>query len=293
MHCLLPARAGELLPQISGDGNLSYTYQFKPSDVEYVQKISGLKTVTKRKSWAAGATLTTSDDLLSVSKGGEFRPGLELKLGRHMTIDSFEDAVLSNVKYSVKTYGFNGILTIDNIKLYDPLVSKAAKKYPVSAGAEGYMNFIFVNRGKLADKALRVILALNASVRHTWNDDGLISYQELSKATVAAPVVALEEFEGRYGTLNRDVWKGRLSASWPVYWNHFNPIPYIAVVAQTNGKPIYYPGIFTNYLVDKLVVKKFLLPSASFGVGIGYKYTDSKFSNTIFYVKGDLNLGKR
>lgn len=287
---------------ISADGNLTYTYSFPAKPISYVRVSDKSPTVTKQKFWAMTTSLKTDDDFLSYTIGGTFRPGLGLRIGRQVTIDTFVllDARLNGIKNSVKTYGVNLLLDIDNLKVYYPEAKKPIREAPLSAGVEFYWNAVFRRKTNIklenklyserASDIVRWIFAFNSSIQHTWNDDELLSYQEAEKVITNDAVYAMEEFEGRYGSLNKDVWKIRASAATPFYWRKINPIPFISYVIQTGSTPTFYTGMFTNVLNKGLAVDKFTIPS-SVGFGLNWKYADSKFSKPIFYVKGEISLG--
>lgn len=150
------------------------------------------------------------------------------------------------------------------------------------------MNFFFRNKNLSSKK--RIILALNASLLRTWNDDDLINFQNISDVTVLPNIVALKDFEGRYGTLKDDIIKFRFSASLPMYFSLINPIPYV-VYNNASGTESYNFGVFTNILNKSLPRQNFKIPS-SFGFGIDWIYSQEKFSSANVFIKGAISIGE-
>ena len=275
---------------LNADGNLAYTFLLhKPDTVVYVLRGTNDTTIVKFRAWTMEFNVSTNEDLLSSENLSTLRPGGGFKIGYHVSIDTFKnmDTRLPSSKKSVKTYGINFAFDLSNIKLYDTISRSAGKKYPPTVGLETYYNFIFRKRDTTHKS--RFVLALTASYKYTWNDDNLISYQNRSDAFVTSDVVALEEFDGRYGVLKKDVSNFRFSLAFPMYFGHFNLIPYSVWNPRSYNKPAYYFGLFTNVLKDKLNIREFKIPS-SIGVGFDWKYQDSKFSKITFFIKGQIGF---
>jgi len=272
----------------TADGNLAYAQIFHARDVVYEKPENHDITVKKFAAWTYRIALTSEEDLLSSEKLSKLRPGLQFKIGRQTSIDTFLhlDHNLPTSKGSVKTYGGNLILELANTKLYDSVTNRNSKKYPGTVGLEGNFNFIFKNKD--SNSKHRIILAFNGSLVNTYNDDELISYQNLAAATIRPPIVTLEELEGKFGRVRR-VNDLRFSVSLPMYFGHLNPIPYIVYNARTHSRLAYYTGVFLNFLNPVLNQRSFQIPS-TFGIGVDCKYSGDKFSKPVFFLKGELKF---
>jgi hypothetical protein len=233
-------------------------------------------------------SMLNSSDYLALNNLLDIRPGLGLKLGHQVSIGDFDE--LDNIpRAAAYTGGFNAILNIDNIKLYNTDNNLEEKKLPVTCGAEFNYSLFFKNRKK--DRNIRNVFAVNGMLVRTWNDDDLISYQKISDVTILPNVVALKEFEGRYGKLQTDVTKFRLAVSGPMYIGYVNPIPYVVVNLQTKSNPIYYLGVFTNILTKPLSKTHFKIPT-SIGLGIDTKLQGGVLSRPNVFIKGSISFGE-
>ena len=276
---------------LNADGNLAYSFllQRHPDTVVYVLIGTRDTTIVKFRAWTMELNATTDEDLLSSENISTLRPAPGFKIGYQVSVDTFRnmDTQLPRSKRSIKTYGANFVFDMANIKLYDTISKLSGKRYPPTVGLETYYNFIF-KKNDTTHKS-RFVLALTATYKYTWNDDNLISYQNRSDVIVNPDVVALEEFDGRYGVLKKDVSSFRFSLSVPMYFGHFNLIPYGVWNPRSYSKPVYYFGFFTNILKDKLNIREFKIPS-SLGIGFDWKYQDSKFSKAAVFIKGQIGF---
>lgn len=272
----------------SADGNLSYSQIINPRNIVYTRITSPDTTIIKFAAWAMKIKLTSDEDLLSSDEISKLRPGLQFQFGRQVSIDTFKalDRNLPTSKKSVKTYGWNVILGVGNTKLYDSSLKTTGKIYPGTFGVEGNFNFIFKNND--TNNTIRKVLAFTGSLTRTSKGDDLKSYQEIEDVTVLPDIVTLEELEGKYGVMKR-ITSFRLAASFPMYIGHFNPIPFVSFNAKSFSEPVYYVGVFTNILKDKLNVRSFQIPS-SLGFGVDWKYTKNTFSKAIFFIKGEIKF---
>jgi len=277
---------------LTADGNVTYSFLLKAADtIPFVSTVTHKITISKLAAWTCDIKVVTEFDFLSSENLSTLRPGLELKFGHQTLVDTFKnlETRLPQSKRSVKTHGWNAILRVDNIKYYDSSLKVASKKYPFTYGLEGYYNMVFKN----SDTSIkhRIVLAFNGSLTRTWNDDDLISYQEAADAIITPAVVALEDFEGKYGTFKNNLTNLRLSVSLPMYFGHFNPIPYVVLNVRSATTPTYYFGLFTNIISNKDLLKPqlFKIPS-SLGVGVDWKLQSSKFSKGTVFVKGAISF---
>lgn len=273
---------------VTADGNLAYAGIFNQADLIYRNKKTHDVTVKKFIAWNYQVKLTSEEDLLSSDKFSTLRPGLQFKLGRQVSIDTILhlDRNLPTGKASVKTYGYNIVLQVANIKLYDSIVNKESKKYPGTIGVQGNYNFIFRNRDTNATH--RFILAFTGSLLNTYNSDELTSYQNLTSAVVRPSIVTMEDLEGKFGAIRR-INDLRLSMALPVYFNHFNPIPYVVYNVKTYAEPAYYFGAFLNFLKPIIDQHSFQVPS-TIGLGVDWKYSASKWSRPVFFIKGEVKI---
>jgi hypothetical protein len=235
---------------------------------------------------------------LSVLNSGDFplmqrlrdiRPGAGIKLGYQNTIGSFSAIDRSNKK-STHAWGVNALFTVDNIKLYDSVKGSASKRYPLTYGAEGHYTFFFKN--KTGNPNWRKALSIYAALSSTWNDRNLLSYQGISKITIRPDVIAMQDFDGRYGALKNNFLKYRMAVSFPMFYKRLNPTPYWAAIFGTQNSPSYHMGIFTNVLSSSLKKSDTKMPSA-FGVGFDWVYATEHLSSKVnVFVKAAISLGK-
>jgi hypothetical protein len=231
--------------------------------------------------------MLNADEYFLVKKLKDLRPGLGLKLGHQVSIDTFTniDAIPDPYK---RTFAFiwNGIFNIDNIKLYDKTSGKIEKRYPLTYGAEITLNYFFKHRSK---DSTRVALALNAKLVRTWNDDDLDNYKLISETTVnTSQVVAFDKFDGRYGTLEEKT-KFRTSLSIPTYFWHLNPIPFVVGNFVSGEKAKYHVGLFTNFLAKRLPKARFSIP-ASVGMGVDWVIKGASASKPFVFFSGSIEL---
>ncbi len=244
---------------------------------------SGKPTIIKNSGFYLNASLLNSSDFIALNNLKDINPGLGLKLGYQKSIKSFTDIDLT--PNGTFAYGVNGVFNMDNIKLYNETSNTVDRKFPLSYGVEG--NFTY-----FSNKKLRNMLSFNFSYAKTWNDDELLNFKKKSDAIVTTDIVAFEEFDGRYGILNTNVDKIRVSASSPFYWGYINPIPYAVLVSASNSNPKYFFGTFVNILNKPLEKKDYAIP-ASFGIGIDWTYTsEQKWSSANIFIRGSINFGK-
>jgi hypothetical protein len=222
-----------------------------------------------------------SEDYLDFKK---LRPGFQLKLGFQCYIDTIFYRL--NTRYGANSWGFNVTYKLDNLDVYDSGTNLEQTRYPSSYGLESYFNwFLPVSQNAKCHK----VIALTAAYNHTWNDDDLLNYQNISEATVTSNVVAFKDFRGRYGVLQTNISNLRFSAAMPFYVNHFNPIPFVVYNSYSNNQWDYHLGLFMNLLAQVVPPTNFKIPSA-FGLGVDWVHTGSSFSSANLILKGTLAL---
>ncbi|AYB34887.1 hypothetical protein [Chryseolinea soli] len=274
--------------ELSTEEPLSVSYLFHPTEHPFTLTRTGDTTVVKIHGWLGQLSLLNSSDILVLSDLSDSNLGVGGKFGYQSTIDVFHDLNSIPSGYlGTYTWGVNGVLNMDNIRLYDSVSANISKERPVTLGAEGNFNLFFKN---WSGGSARMVFAFTGAILHTWNDDELINYQELSKTTVLPTIVALKDFKGRYGTLDRDVTKIRFSLAVPMYFSIVNPIPYL-VFNSSSGNDSYTYGAFINVISKRLTKIKFKIPS-SIGMGIDWTSTDGDVSDPKIFVKGAISLGK-
>jgi hypothetical protein len=239
-------------------------------------------TVIKNSGLFVNLSMLNSDDYINFKNLSEMRPGAGIKVGWQKSIEKFQD--IDRTPSGTYAWGINALFNFDNIKLYNPLNDIVSKKLPLTYGLES--NFTYFSKSKF-----RNMIAINLSYNRTWNDDELLNFQSLDKVTIDNNVVALEDFEGRYGELSNEVDKVRLSTSFPFYIGYVNPIPYLVLNTSSNSAPKYSVGTFVNILTKKLEVKDFSIPS-SFGLGIDWTYTKNEWTKPAIFIRGAINFGK-
>lgn len=267
--------------EFSDDEPLSVTGSFR--NFFHPFKIDTSRTVDKASGWFLTASLLNSGAVPMLSNLDKLRPGLGLKLGRQVTLDK-----VYNLKgtYGANAYGMNVLLNLDNVNLMNTNSpdSAAHRVCLVTYGVEGNWIHYFASTDK-------ILFALNASFTKTWNDDDLLNFQNNADVTFRSSVVALEEFKGRYGPLQRDVSKFRVAASLPFYFWRLNPVPYTVLNAISGSMPKYYVGIFINVLTEERK-EAYSIPSS---IGIGFDKElggDVKKKGINVFVKGSLSIGK-
>lgn len=276
--------------EISSEEPLSVSYFHPLAETIFTLKKTGDTTVVKMRGINAQVSMLNSGEhvILTDLADPDASPGLGIRLGYQSTIDVFHNINKIPAFYlGTYTWGLNGVLNWENIRLYDSLSNTISRKHPMTVGIEGNFNIFFKN---WTGTATRIVFAFTGSVLRTWNDDDLIQYQELSKTNVLPSVVTLKDFKGRYGTLDREVVKSRFSFAFPMYFGRFNPIPYV-VYTGVSGKNTYGYGVFINLTEKRLTKIKFKIPSA-IGAGIDWISKGGKLSDPSVFVKGSISFGK-
>ena len=253
------------------------TYRFKTTFT-----IDADTTVVKNSGIYVNLSMLNSDDYINFKNLSEMRPGAGFKIGWQKSIEKFQD--IDRTPGGTYSWGINAFFNFDNIKLYNPLDSLTTTKLPLTYGLES--NFTYFSKSKF-----RNMIAINLSYNRTWNDDELLNFQTIDKTTIANNIVALEDFEGRYGLLSNEIDKVRLSTSFPFYIGYLNPIPYLVLNVSSNSAPKYSVGTFINILTKKLEVKDFNIPS-SFGLGIDWTYSANNWTKPSIFMRGAINFGK-
>lgn len=245
--------------------------------------MNGDTTIIKNSGIYLNLSMLNSADFLVLSDLNKLKPGLGIKIGYQKSIEAFTD--IAKTPKGTYVWGINAVFNMDNFKLFNTLDSLIIKKYPLTYGVEG--NFTYFSKSKS-----RNIIAVNVSYNRTWNDDDLLNYQNKSGVYIGSNVVALEDFEGRFGELKTNIDKFRLSTSFPFYIGYLNPIPYVVLVSSTGNSPKYFTGTFINILTKPLEAKDYTIPS-SIGVGIDWTYSgDKKWSSPNIFLRGAINFGK-
>lgn len=230
-------------------------------------------------------SILNSGDFPLVSKLKDIRPGAGIKLGYQHTLEQLSQA--SNT--GTHTWGVNAFFNVDNIKLYDTIESVTDKKYPVTYGVEG--NYVFYFKNKNPNSNWRKALSIYTAVSSTWNDHNLLSYQEVSKVTFRPDVIAMQDFDGRYGVLRKNFFKYRMAVSLPIFYKRLNPTPYFAAIFGTTNSPSYHMGVFTNVLSSSLKTSNAKLPS-TFGVGFDWVYATEHLPTKVnLFLKASISFG--
>lgn len=234
-------------------------------------------------------SVLNSGDFPLVEKLRDIRPGAGIKLGYQNSLEQFA-AIDGSNKKSTHVWGINAIFNVDNIKLYDTIKKSSGKKYPLTYGVEGNYTFFFKN--KTATSKWRKALSIYSAVSSTWNDRNLLSYQEISKITVGPDVIAMQDFDGRYGILKKNFLKYRMAFSFPMFYKRFNPTPYWVAIFGTQNSPSYHMGVFTNILSSSLAKSNTKMPS-TFGFGFDWVYATEHLSSKVnLFVKASISLGR-
>lgn len=236
----------------------------------------------------AQLAVLNSGDLPLVGKLKDIRPGAGVKLGFQNSFEPFRDQ--GQHGKTMHSWGVNAFFSVDNLRLYDTLTRSSGKKYPLTYGAEANYTFFFGEGRPEGD--WKHALSLYTAFSSTWNDHNLLSYQELSKTTLGPGLVALQDFEGRYGHLNRNFFKYRMAVSLPMFYKRINPTPYWAAIFGTQNSPSYHIGVFTNVLAAPLAASGGKMPS-SFGLGFDWVYATEHLSSKVnLFLKIAVSLGR-
>ena len=234
-------------------------------------------------------SVLNSGDFPLVEKLRDVRPGAGIKVGYQNSLEQFAAIDQSNKK-SVHVWGVNVIFNVDNIKLYDTIKRAAGKKYPLTYGLEGNYTFFFKNNN--ASNKWRKAFSIYSEVSSTWNDRNLLSYSQISKVTFRPDVIAMQDFNGRYGVLKKNFLKYRMALSFPMFYKRFNPTPYWVAIFGTQNSPSYHMGVFTNILSSSLAKSNTRMPG-TFGVGFDWVYATEHLSSKVnLFVKASISLGK-
>jgi len=237
-----------------------------------------IPTVTKQHLWLYQASLLTSDGN-SYASFTKIRPGIGLAFGYQNAINTVSHL---DVIGGANTWGINGIFNLNNIDLYNTNTNREESRLPVTYGLEANYNHLFPHRN---DAKFYWLLSLTASLYHTWNDDVLLSYQNLDAATISNSVVAFDNFRGRYGDFKNNVTNGRFSAATPLYWWYLNLIPFAELNYYSNAQRDYHAGAFLLILPNKISATNYSIPT-SLGVGVDWIHSDGKFSSANFIITG-------
>lgn len=247
------------------------------------------KTSKKNSGLLLQMSVLNSGDFPLIEKLRDIRPGAGIKIGYQNTIRSLT-SVDQSIRKSTNAWGINAFFNIDNIKLYDTIKRSAEKKYPLTYGAEG--NYTFFFKSKNGNNNWRKALSIFTSISSTWNDRNLLSYQQISKVTIRPDVIAMQDFDGRYGVLRKNFFKYRMAISLPMFYKRFNPTPYWVAIFGTQNSPSYHMGVFTNILSSSLGKSNTKMPS-TFGVGFDWVYATEHLSSKVnVFVKAAISLGK-
>jgi hypothetical protein len=233
-------------------------------------------------------SILNSGDFPMIEKLRDIRPGAGIKIGYQNTLK--QPSGFGQSTQSAKAWGFNAFFNVDNIRLYDTIEGIAEKKYPLTYGAEGNYTFFFANKN--SNSNWKKALSFYAAVSSTWNDRNLLSYQEIAKVTLRPDVVAMQDFDGRYGVLKKNFFKYRMAASLPLYYKRLNPTPYIVAIFGTQNSPSYHMGVFTNIMAASLRKSNQKMPS-TFGLGFDWVYATEHLSSKVnLFLKLTVSLGK-
>lgn len=237
-------------------------------------------TVYKRSNYYIQPSIINASDIVSLSELTGFRPGAKLKVGYQTTVDSITD----NSNGWTFAIGWNLFASIDNIKLFNTNTSEIEKKYPFTYGVElNYTQFL---------PAEWMVVSFTGTISNGWNDNSLRNFKELgSDVILNSNIVAFEKFDGKYGVLQANLKKARLSLSTPMSFWYFNPIPYVVLNATEGQKPSYFVGLYTNILSKKLNFRAFKLPS-TFGIGIDKVRKAGSWSKSNLFIRGSISLGE-
>jgi hypothetical protein len=234
-------------------------------------------------------SVLNSGDLPFIGKLRDVRPGAGIKLGYQHTLGPFS-SIDQPGKKSKHAWGVNSFVTVDNIKLYDTTEGETGKKYPLTYGVEGNYTFFFKNKN--GSGKWRSALSIYSAVGSSWNDRNLLSYQQISKLTIRPDVIAMQDFDGRYGVLKKNFLKYRMAVSLPMFYKRFNPTPYWVAIFGTQNSPSYHMGVFTNVLASSLNKSNNKMP-ATFGLGFDWVYATEHLSSKVnLFVKAAISLGR-
>jgi hypothetical protein len=235
-------------------------------------------TVTKQHLWALqGAMLTDGGNSYASFK--KIRPGIGLAFGYQNSINAVSHL---DVTGGAWTWGVNGIFDLNNIDLYNTNTNQEGNKLPVTYGLEANVNHLFPHSNTAK---FYWLLSVTASVYHTWNDDELLSYQNVDAATITNNIVAFDSFRGRYGDFKNNITNGRFSAATPLYWWYLNLIPFAELNTYSNNQSDYHLGAFMLVLPEKITATHYSIPT-SLGVGVDWTHAKGGFAGADFIITG-------
>jgi len=233
-------------------------------------------------------SVLNSGDLPFVGRLRDVQPGAGIRIGYQNSVGDFP-AMDQSKSHSAKSWGINAIFNVDHIKLYDTLKHSAGKRYPLTYGIEA--NYSFFLRNKKENAKWRKALSFYSFLGSTWNDRNLLSYQEISKTILTPDVIALQDFDGRFGILKENFLKYRLAVSFPMFYGRLNPVPYWVAIVGTQNSPSYHMGVFTNIMSSSLNRSNSKMPS-SFGLGFDWVYATEHLSSKVnLFLKLAISLG--
>lgn len=234
-------------------------------------------------------SMLNSGDFPLIAKLKDIRPGAGIKLGYQKSVEYFSK-MDEATKGGSSAWSVHALFSFDNIKLYDTVKQAAGKRYPLTYGVEG--NYVLFFKNKTSGNKWRKALALYASLSGTWNDRNLLSYREVSGISFRPDVIALQDFDGRYGVLRKNFLKYRMAASFPMFYGKINPVPYLVAIFGTQNSPSYHMGMFTNIMSVSLNDSDKKMPG-SFGLGFDWVYATERLSSKVnLFVKASISLGK-
>lgn len=263
---------------------LSKAFTFKKTPKWYLDKTTGkrVETMTKLHQFSAQLSMLNSgDDGYLTLKN--MRPGIGAKFGYQVTTDTFKRL---DVVGGAITGGFNGIFKMDNIDLYDTDNNTRGTRLPLTYGVEGYFNWFLPNGHH---RSFLAALAVTGTLKHTWNKEDLINFQNIGSVTILPDIVALKEFKGKYGAFRSNITSGRFSLAVPMYYSNFNLIPYVVYNKLSAPASNYRMGAFLNILSKPLESTNIIIPS-SLGFGVDWINKGGKFSGANFILTGVIKI---
>ncbi|QXP64855.1 hypothetical protein H0I29_12850 [Polaribacter sp. R2A056_3_33] len=259
---------------------LSYSQSFRRYKHQFVEDVSGDKTISKLSGFLFKASLLNSGKNFNINKLNDLNLGLGLELGWQKTMEDLKD--LKKTPRGAYTFGGNIFLKIDNVDLYDTNLNTEENRYPNTIGMNLNYNYLFKNS--------KSIISLNATLSRGWNEKELLDYQDIGETTITDELVALKEFKGKYGTIDNNINKFRLAVSYPFYVKYINPVPYLSWSTQNNASPTYGYGMLLNFLTNPLE-KDYKIP-ATLGIGINKIYEKQEWQSATIYIAGTIKIGK-
>lgn len=231
------------------------------------------------------AVINSEDQFLKFNSLRDFQPGGKLQIGWQSTMYTYttNPTITSNHEM---IGGINLTTQVDNLKICNPDDEKISYKYPFSFGIDGNFGQMVVSTG-----VFQVFYSLHGSYRNTWNDEELKNYQKIESVETKTTVVALEDFDGRFGQLKIGRNTGRISASLPMFYSILNVTPYCSAYFYDYTSPEINVGAFFNILGDWFNVEKSSIPS-TIGLGWDFNIKSGTVSAPNYFIKGTLSFGK-